>query len=569
MKKSVLRGLFSALLIFCVLLGSVTVCAQTADLQVSYKFSTILNGRADGAVTVKFSEYNDEDYKLFWGTESALLPGYQCVADMSDAKIGKSAMEFSIAAPTGIPAGATHLWVTLEGALLACVEIPEERRTVEETPLYSFGVLSDIHMGGSKAKAAFFAAMDDFSARGVNFVLSSGDNTSGGSGDEWREFAQVAGEYPEMPLWLVLGNHDALAWNLSVSPKIAMQNVKSFFPNYANSDHTAGEEFEVTLSKAHSNYDYTIRYKDDLYIMMGIGAASNSSEDRNVDQKLSTYQLEWLEECLQAHYAQENPGKVFLIFHYYTLESGMHVREGTEWDKTSSSKLHRILNKYPGVIYFNGHSHFAFGESVTGYADKYASFHVPSSAYAGNYVDGEWVSRGYQGYVVEVYEGYTLVKGIDFLTEEVVACAYFRLEEDFSDAAKTYGVSLRTTAGGTVQWRANGGSTTWAVLVESWDLKVDGSVQSVSYGTGTLDFRANATHLQWRMTGQGDDAWADLMALSDIPAAPVSDSSTSDSGTDSSSQESSFPWAVIGIAGGFAVCAVGALVAVLLLKKKK
>lgn len=571
MKNTLCRlGICGALLL-CLFLGALPMGAAISDVSISYKFDTLLPGRADGTVTVKAEGYDGEALSLFWGTEDSLLPGYQSLADLADAKVGKNGLIYTVAAPTAIPAGATHLWVTMDGMLLESLEIPEERQVKRESePLYRFGVLSDLHFGSSKAKDSFVAAMDYFSANGSEFVLSSGDNTNGGTAAQWLELANTYKSYSFMPLWLVLGNHDALAWNLSVAPRVAMQNVKATFPNYANQNHSAGAEYTVTCSEIHPDYDYTIEYEGDLYIMMGIGAASNNSEDKNIDQRLSEYQLEWLEECLEAHYTQKSPGKAFLIFHYYTLESGMRVREGTEWNAESSSKLHRVLNKYPGVICFNGHSHFAFGKDVNSYAVKYASIHVPSLTHAGSYVKGEWETIGRQGYLVEVYEDYTLVNGIDFVMGEKAARACYRIAEDFADSVKTYGVSLRTTAGGLVQWKAKGGDSKWTKLMELSELKTDGSVQSVVYeGTSALDFRANATHIQWRVPGSGEDAWTDLIPIEDLPEAKEEGTSSENISDESPDEEDSFPLWIPVMGAAVVICVGGAVVVALTLKKKK
>ena len=194
---------------------------------------------------------------------------------------------------------------------------------------------------------------------------------------------------------------------------------------------------------------------------------------------------------------------------------------------------------------------------------------MPSSAYSGRFVAGEWEAKGHQGYLVEVYEDYTLIKGTDYLANEIVACAYFRIAEDFADAVKTYGVGLRTTAGGAVQWRAKGGDSGWTQLATLGDLKLDGSVQSIPYnGKNTIDFRSNQTHIQWRVTGSGDDAWADLIALEDLPKTET-ESSATDSSSEPPAEKPPFPvWIPIMVCAVI-ICVGGAVVAALLLKKKK
>lgn len=564
---------FAKLSVCLLLVLAVILCALPslgAEADMTYEFSTLLPGRADGAITVKGIDPAAE-YLLQWADDAGPLPGYDPLSGKVDMTVNGTTLKFTPADMTAIPAGATRLILTLDGTTVSSCSIPEDRRVAAKAPRYTFGVVSDLHFGSSNAVQGFTSALDYLENAGVSFVLTAGDNTCGGAAAEWNLLAQTYAEYDAVPLWFTLGNHDALAWNLSVTPDVAMKNLKRAFPYFGTETHPYGDDFKMTLSSQNPDYDYSVAYQGDLYLFMGIGAASNDSEDKNIDQRLSDTQLEWLEEELTSYYGGENPGNAFLIFHYYTLEGGMKVREGTEWNKESSKKLHALLNKFPGLIYFNGHNHHTFDAEPISYGGVYASLHVPSLAYGG-VLNGEGHTNGCEGYLVEVYDDCVLVTGVDFTNGTFYSCATFRMDDGFGDMVKAYGMTLKTTASGAVQWRANGGAASWEKLTVLSDLKTDGSVTEIPYSDEiSVEFRANETHMQWKLSTGDDSAWKNLIELEDIPENsdqdPSTDSGASTDGTGSSSGGNGVLWIAVAAAAG--IVAAGAVSVAVILKKRK
>ncbi len=548
------------LLLILTLVSGVLPAFGEESVTVSYAFSTQLPGRADGTVTVT-GVRADGVYGFAWGTADGPFWEYEPLAEATAVSISDTKLTYSPEPLTAIPVGATHLWLTENGLPVASAALPVERLASERTVNYTFGVISDLHFGSGNAPARFRAAMDYFDGAGVSFVATVGDNTCGGTAVEWNQFADTYEAY-DVPLWLTLGNHDALAWNLAVTPNVAMKNVRQAFPYFGTETNPYGGDFRLNLSDRHPEYDYTVSFGDDLFLFMGVGAASNDSEDKNIDQRLSDGQLEWLEEELTAFYSAEDHGNAVLFFHYYTIEAGMKVREGTEWDKASSKKLHSLLNKFPGVIYFNGHNHHEFDAVLPlSYVGAYASVHVPSLGYGSG-----------EGYLVEVCEGAVQVKGVDFATGKISSRASFDLSDEFSDPVKSYGVSLRTTATGSVQWRADANGSKWEKFTELSALKTDGTVTTLPcYKDNTVDFRASQTHIQWKLTGADDSAWEDLIELEDIPKGdsdgPAASDDASQSGQDETSGGGTMIW--IAVAASAVILCAGALAVILILRKNR
>lgn len=415
----------------------------------SCSFVSAVPGRADGTISILLpTEYNNEAYELYFGTEEGVSAQYSSLATMEDISVNGTTLTYIPEPQTYIPAGITHLYLTLNGAVIDSYEIPAHNRMTLGTPKYTFGVFSDVHFTTSAGKPnnSFTAAMNLYRDAGAKFVVSCGDVTTGGREAEYAQFTSAynAGGYT-MPLWTALGNHDILKWNLdsALTPEQALGNMKAAVNTFANVNHNAGSDYIVSVPDGeNAGYDYTMEYGDELFIFMSVGVASNCSVNAagnpiNVDQKLADSQIEWLEGVLNNYYnVDKKDGQVFLIFHYYTLESGKYysTATGTEWNAESSAKLDGVLRKYPGVVHFNGHNHFYFDADLNMYADEYVSIHVPSLTNPRPSRDGkEGSGTAYENYIVTVYEDYIIVNGVDAYTGTYTPHAMFMIADDSFD----------------------------------------------------------------------------------------------------------------------------------------
>ena len=509
----------------------------------SYEFTSSVAGRADGLISILLSEdYENQQYSLYWGTADGISAEYSSLTTMEDISVNGKLLTYVPESQTYIPKGITHLWLLLNDAEICSVEVPLAHRMGEGTLKYTFGVFSDVHFpsSGGTALLSFPAAMDLYEAAGASFVISCGDMSSNGKSTNYDQFlaTYAAGGYT-MPFWTALGNHDVLQWNLAsgLTPAQALANLKAAVDTFANPNHSAGADYTVTVPSSGKNvgYDYTMAYGDDLFIFLGIGVASNSSTNAsgeliNVDQKLDDCQIDWLRDTLNKYYnIDRNDGQVYLIFHYYTLESGKTkgTASSTEWDAASSQKLDAVLREYPGVIHFNGHNHFYFDVDMNIYADDYISIHVPSLSAPKTSWDGkEGSGTAYESYIVSVYEEYILVNGVDAYTGTYVPHAMFMIvtdsttnepSEDSGSAARE--IELRTTETH-IQWHYVG-DIEWKNLVALDALKgadgQDGQNGLPGANGREVEFTVSATHIQWRYVG--DTEWKNLVALDALKGA--------------------------------------------------
>lgn len=396
--------------------------------------------KADGSGVIAFRDtLKAQSYELYWGDENGLLSGYSALAKEVDME--KTGDRYTYKTPQSllIPQGATHLWLVSEDALISSYSIPEKKRSQFEEMEYSFGALSDVHFGEGRAVDSFKMAMKDYAQQSASFVIVAGDLTKGGRETEWDTFGSTyngLSTEEKLPLWVTTGNHDTIAWNLAkegtsgnyvntVTQAQSLAWLKENFSHYCNTEVPYGSEYTVSVPTSGDNvgFDYSMSVNGDLFLFMGIGAASTHNPNKNEDQKLSQDQLDWLDSELNQFYSTTNGGRAFLIFHYYTLEGGMYVT-GTEWDSASSAKLHTILNKYPNVVYFNGHNHWSFDVDMNIYAGNYTSVHIPSLVTS--FRNGEeGTTYGYEGYLVENYKNHIVIRGYNFLTDEYISHVNF------------------------------------------------------------------------------------------------------------------------------------------------
>ncbi len=415
----------------------------------NYDFSTRYVGLADGVVTVTDANYAGKAYRLYWGDDNGVLQNFNALATLSDFVVTdetNGVMTYTAIKHSLIPEKATKLYLSINEDLITEFAIPTERILTSATPNYTFAEVSDTHLGDIRSTSAYTKVLQKMQSIGGKFVNISGDITDRGNTTAYNYLKNVMNQFPEIPTWVTLGNHDILIANRAdgLTEAEALANVKSAINGFANPDHSLGEEYVVTVpdeteKRVHTNedgttytmdMDYAMSYGDDLFIYLGIGDLYNSSTTTNYDVALSDEQLAWLDKKLDTYYnVDKKQGQAFLVFHYFTIESGLNLESGLTNYKQyaeSSKALYDILEKYP-AIHFSGHNHYSFRTNRNiSVNEKHTAINTPS------------LSQGflaYEGYLVERYEGYTLIKGYNFLTDEYIPNAMFYVAEEYNEIA--------------------------------------------------------------------------------------------------------------------------------------
>lgn len=265
----------------------------------------------------------------------------------------------------------------------------------------SFQVISDIHINGTDLQSShsqrLIRVLEDIRENNPDSsaLLMAGDITDNGMEKEYDGFLAVLEAYPHPRPYVAMGNHD-IRWHESYEVK------RKRFEEKLRTDIT----YDFWLSGYH-------------FIVLGTEYKDEATLKDN--SYISDTQLEWLEQKLAE---QANPAKpIFVILHQPFEET---VAGSIEWHGVvPDEQVRSLLNRYPQVIYFSGHSHAALELPHAMYREKFTMVNTAS-------VMGSWNSKtsesSSQGLYVEVYDGKVLIKGRDFAKKEWVQEAQYCIE---------------------------------------------------------------------------------------------------------------------------------------------
>lgn len=269
--------------------------------------------------------------------------------------------------------------------------------------LYSFGALSDIHIGESTADTDFQRALTYFNDH-ADFVCISGDLAHTGTDAQRTTYKAIVDNYSNIPVYACGGNHDG--------------------------GYVADLESVISSYTGQPLYYSATRGKD---VFIFVGNATGTA-----GKLFTKAELQWLYETLET-----NRNKRCFLFQHVRPDDGCGNALGIYtydiWGGTEAAVFESLLRHYKNVVFFHGHSHLKF------YLQKYSdianieknfgcwSVHVPSLAVPRDtssvvnpsrvdlYADSE-------GYVVDVYENGIHLRGRDFVNGEFLPIASYWLD---------------------------------------------------------------------------------------------------------------------------------------------
>ena len=288
------------------------------------------------------------------------------------------------------------------------IDIVKERITVKkflkkENFLYSFGLLSDVHIDNnydadyedtSMSIKDYKNALRFLEDEGANFIAYCGDMTKNHNDAEadYQMLAECLKE-SHVPNYIIKGNHDA---------------GHGYFNEYIS---------DIT--------SFTVPYKDDLFIFVGNG--TNTGTNGGLTQSRVDYIRSVIE---------NNPNRrLFLMYHQFIrgygsgdgtggLYSGSTI--GDNPDNALTNEFIELVTNTPNLIYCHGHSHIRFDVQDTCPTANYYhvdgechNIHVPSCARPRipNESGGlDSYYEGSEGYIVDVYSDKVIFKAINFAT---------------------------------------------------------------------------------------------------------------------------------------------------------
>lgn len=348
------------------------------------------------------------------------------------------------------PAGAKSIGV-YDGNGQKVAVIPLGRLTPPtEPPLYSFGLVSDVHLD----KDAFYAswksaaklenALAYFEAQGCAFCVQCGDLTNQGffhknsAGEVWQDESEFV-KYDEIrkncdiPIYGICGNHESYGRDITDTTPVTIDGESKTMLEWLY-DFTVETDGTTETAKL----SYTVEHGNDLLIF--VGQPKNVVPVCGPDGEENT---DWL----AGVFAANKDKRCFLFIHTYIEEDSgdpMDKRENsifdTYWGATKTTAFKELLKQYPNVVLFHGHSHMKFEcqelDKKANYTEVngFKSVHVPSLSRPRNldmdsttsptpYADSES-----QGYIVDVYPDCIILNGRDFVGGQWVSMGVLKID---------------------------------------------------------------------------------------------------------------------------------------------
>ena len=497
-------------------INKITTSISSDTLVLNYNFNNTEAGHAGGTISLTSTDAaNDGDYGIYWANDNTILPGYAPI-DTFTMSGENSVQTYRFIDRTAIPVDATRIVALKDNVINASRAIPVSKRFTGNK-LYSFGLLSDVHIDGdgndeANSNADLTKILQFFNSdEEIAMVCTSGDMTRNGRAEDCAEYNRIISTYlADTPIWTCRGNHDSA-------------EVCSSLDYYRANLEPNGLYYQKT-------------YNNDLFLFIGWHG--------DYQQPFSTEELEWLQPILE----ENRNRRVFLFVHpFITTGTGnphnLYPFQAAVCDVTSGNCLlfYQMMQRYRNVILLHGHSHFEFlMQKVDDDANCHprrsnmcAEIHVPSSGNprkndtGQNYGDSYDYFPGSQGYICDVYENHIILRGRDFETDIFVPLAQYIMDTTPIEipaqgevTPTTYTItnnltnvttsnsanSIEENASYTATLTANNGYTldTVTVTMGGADITssaVSGNTITISSVTGNIVITANATETS---SGGGD-----------------------------------------------------------------
>lgn len=428
----------------------------TADsASIEYAFLNEEAGSAAGTVTVKASLGGE--YDLYWGDED----GKKLSVDVGDstayysefATVSVSEGEGSaeIQQFTAIPEGAETVVVYKMKTPVGTMDIPENKLADNGKKLYSFGALSDVHFNRYKgslitddACLTFPNALNFIENFDVELVGISGDISANGERDAFEKYNTIVSNY-DFPVYTCTGNHDVNEEHYQLKNWQELMNTGVYGENKA--------EGVVDVSSNGLDFVYAPEsIKGDVFIFL---SQYKWDYNQSTSRILTDEQLDWLEANLKEY----KDTTVYLFFHTFLNnpvegeilgmgEGNLVNNKGHQYDLPFTDgcadevRFRNLMNEYENVVFFNGHSHWAYDMqelnpnlNIADYGGEYATMvHVSSVSSprrtTANLADTtEHNMRSSEGMIVTVYEDKIVFNAVDFLRGEMLAYATYVIEK--------------------------------------------------------------------------------------------------------------------------------------------
>jgi hypothetical protein len=338
------------------------------------------------------------------------------------------------------PKGAKKIGVYDENGKRICTISLGGMTPPTKEKLYSFGVLSDIHLFDNlyvswQPNPKFDNALTYFENQGCAMCVISGDLTQTGfyvekttdgvktyvlDTAQMQVYKDICDKHT-IPVYELCGNHESY-YGKPITENLDLLNTYT----------------------GKSVLSYTVTQGDDLFVLVG------QPKDAWV---MSESDYTWLSETLEA-----NKNKRCFVFIHSHIDD--NIKGGIEdsgnpdfsrpnsifadnyWGAANRTKFLNLMKKYPNAILFHGHSHMMFEsqkyDDEANYTEKngFKSVHVPSGGFPRELnvkedgtTDGSWTGKDSesQGYIVDVYDDCIVLNGMDLINQKPIPLGVYKI----------------------------------------------------------------------------------------------------------------------------------------------
>ena len=267
-----------------------------------------------------------------------------CDDDWCEASFADGTLTLTVTENTTEDARTTILKVRSKDFHPLLITVKQESRLV-------FAVISDVHVGntwGAGYKVKIPQALQHLTGYGkLDAMAVVGDLTDNGRTDQYQEFVQYFGSNSNI-----------------INP---VENFIFMMGNHDNYDSNGQNNYKSGLRSFNGNRSYPL----DQYVLIkgypfiSISQRGSANNDDNVSNGTTSYPstvVTTLKRYLKRA-AEEAPGKPIFVFTHvaprWTCYSSWGEIEGAAW---AMKVLNPVLNEYPQVVAFCGHSHYPLGD---------------------------------------------------------------------------------------------------------------------------------------------------------------------------------------------------------------
>ncbi len=282
---------------------------------------------------------------------------------------------------------------------------------------FSFWVISDLHSGnwdGFFQQPKIRAALTDIQETDPNTsaIITNGDNVESNIDGCWEQLVKAINDTigNSIPMYFTIGNHE-----LKYEEQGTYGEKIERYLKYTNS---------VSAEPTDSVY-YAHKINGQYFIHLG-----SQTQTQNGHADLHQDQLDWLKGALKRAKQEGTRAYVFIHQPLKNTVSGTLENLNQNWNGVvQDSELREILDSYPNVLVFSGHTHInleCVQPALLGGKDKPSYFNDAAIGKMVSMVNNTSADyEGSQGLCVEVYNDKILVKGRDFSNKQWISAAQF------------------------------------------------------------------------------------------------------------------------------------------------